>query len=413
MLFFLIVGMSGSTRFKHVQSHLVSKNKILVGLGCQFFLLPFVAFIVVSSIPMSDIYKTMVLVVSTSPGGSYSNWLCSLYNADMPLSIAMTTVSTLASSFMMPLNMYFYSNLVFDESVSQFMDWAVFTLSLGLVIAGICLGTAVSYSLDKHLEQAKASDAAANNESKRRRSDDMVDIRVAPADLASAHDAASSADHACDAAPSPPTLATARTAAARKFGSTIRGIMSAFGNVCGISLIIFSAMMGQRKAPIWDREPSFFLGTACVFLFALVLPLYLTRFFHLSHPERITVAIEASYQNVGLATSLALNMYNTDDEITEAVGIPLVYGFWEMSFLTIFCLLAWKANWTYCPANASFWEMISGDFQDRNRVAAMSISHVEFVSEREEDSEEVVGAESENDRNNNSETMPASPARGV
>jgi len=102
--------------------------------------------------------------------------------------------------------------------------------------------------------------------------------------------------------------------------ATIRATLGLFGNVCGIALIIFSAMMGQRNAPVWDREASFFTSTLAVFFSALLLPLYITRFFYLTRPERVTIAIEASYQNVGLATSLALNMYSDDADIEKAIG---------------------------------------------------------------------------------------------
>ena len=45
----------------------------------------------------------MLMVVVSSPGGAYSNWWCSLFNADLALSITATTCSTVLSVGLLPL----------------------------------------------------------------------------------------------------------------------------------------------------------------------------------------------------------------------------------------------------------------------------------------------------------------------
>jgi len=187
LLFFLIAGMSGSTRFKHVRSHVASKTKILAGLFCQFICLPLLAYLVIlladhlhslnSGPGLPVIYKVMILVVSTSPGGSYSNFICSVFNADMPLSIAMTTASTLAAAVMMPLNLFVYAHFTFGSSISEYMAWDVFFYSLALVIAGIGVGGCISWRLDVAIEEAD------KREERRRRSsgsNTSAPVRVEP-----------------------------------------------------------------------------------------------------------------------------------------------------------------------------------------------------------------------------------------
>lgn len=51
--------------------------------------------------------------------GSYSNLWCSLFNADLALSVAMTTASTVVSALMLPLNLLFYLSLIYNESGAQ------------------------------------------------------------------------------------------------------------------------------------------------------------------------------------------------------------------------------------------------------------------------------------------------------
>ena len=53
-------------------------------------------------------------------GGSYSNLWCSLFNADLALSVAMTTVSTIMSLVMLPLNLLIYINLTYLGTAQNF-----------------------------------------------------------------------------------------------------------------------------------------------------------------------------------------------------------------------------------------------------------------------------------------------------
>ena len=94
-LFLLVFGLSASV---DVRQAWVERKRfgrgVVCGLLCQFVLLPFLGFCVVKIFDLGEVYGVTLLVVTSSPGGSYSNWWCSLLNADLALSVAMTTVST-------------------------------------------------------------------------------------------------------------------------------------------------------------------------------------------------------------------------------------------------------------------------------------------------------------------------------
>merc|ERR1711998_439165 len=83
-----------------------------------------------------------LLVVTSSPGGSYSNLWCSLFNADLALSVAMTTVSTVLSMGFLPLNLYVWITVVYQDSVS--VPWNKLFVPLGVVIAAILGGLIIS-----------------------------------------------------------------------------------------------------------------------------------------------------------------------------------------------------------------------------------------------------------------------------
>jgi len=107
LLFLLVFGMAAAVDIDSFKTRLKQKAGILVGLVCQFILLPFIGFCTVAlfgtSVPKE--VGTILLVVTSSPGGSYSNWWCSLFNTDLALSVAMTTASTFFSIGMLPLNL--------------------------------------------------------------------------------------------------------------------------------------------------------------------------------------------------------------------------------------------------------------------------------------------------------------------
>ena len=49
-----------------------------------------------------------------------------------------------------------------------------------------------------------------------------------------------------------------------------------------------------------------------------------------------TVAVECCYQNVGIATSLALTMFQGND-LNQAMGVPFFYGMVEAVFVGFYC----------------------------------------------------------------------------
>jgi predicted Na+-dependent transporter len=74
LLFFLVFGMSATVDVACLKTQIRNRKAILTGMALQFVLLPFLGFITVKIIPMSQPMGLTLLVVTSSPGGSYSNW---------------------------------------------------------------------------------------------------------------------------------------------------------------------------------------------------------------------------------------------------------------------------------------------------------------------------------------------------
>jgi len=90
---------------------LKSPKPVIIGIFAQFFLIPFVTFILVSVInPLPSIALGMIMVASC-PGGNISNFMSKLAGGNTALSISLTAFASLAALVMTPLNFAIYGNL--------------------------------------------------------------------------------------------------------------------------------------------------------------------------------------------------------------------------------------------------------------------------------------------------------------
>ena len=324
LLFALVFGMSATVDIDCLKEQAGNYRAILTGIFCQFLILPFLGFVVVKTLQLPAEQGITLLVVTSSPGGSYSNWWCSLFNASLALSVTMTAISTILSVFMLPANLLLYTQLCYHADVLGNLDWTALFTALVIVMTAITLGLLCSAKI-----HSRRFNKAANH----------------------------------------------------------------LGNISGFALIVFSATMtntGDADTKIWSRDWSFYVGTAMPCFFGLLLAVAVASAFRLDPPERVTVAIEACYQNVGIATSLALTMFE-GNQLNDAMGVPFFYGVVEALFVGIFCLGAWKAGWTKAPADAPIWRVLFTSYE----VVALEESDVNQIEVDVSDSNETTQSSEE------------------
>jgi predicted Na+-dependent transporter len=150
LLFFLVFGMSATVDIGCLLAQIKNRKAILTALFLQFVVLPFLGFVVVKSLSMSPAMGITLLVITSSPGGSYSNWWCSMFNADLALSVTMTAISTLLSTFMLPINLLIYARASYQADVVRTLDWVAIFISLAIVLSGIGLGLYASEKFNSH-----------------------------------------------------------------------------------------------------------------------------------------------------------------------------------------------------------------------------------------------------------------------
>ena len=225
-----------------------------------------------------------------------------MFNADLALSVTMTAISTLLSTIMLPLNLLVYTSFSYDADVVSSLDWMSLFIALGVVIGAIGLGLMASAKVHSHRFNRMAN--------------------------------------AC-------------------------------GNVSGIALVVFSATLsnsgaedleGEAAPKIWSHDWIFYVGVALPCVLGLVISNILTSFCKLRKPERVTVSVECCYQNVGIATSVALTMFEGADR-SEAMAVPLYYGIVEAVVVGLYCVVSWKIGWTKAPASAKLWEVLFRSYE--------------------------------------------------
>lgn len=74
LLFCLVYGMSATVDIRSLIEQLKNTNALLTGAFLQFVVLPLLGFLVVKFLKMESAIGITILVITSSPGGSFSNW---------------------------------------------------------------------------------------------------------------------------------------------------------------------------------------------------------------------------------------------------------------------------------------------------------------------------------------------------
>jgi len=305
LLFALVFCMSATVDFKNLIAALSNRDALMAGLFLQFFVLPFLGFCVVKSLDMPTAMGISLLVVTSSPGGSYSNWWCSMFNADLALSVTMTAISTLVSVVMLPVNLLLYTKTSFDADVVSQLDWGSLFISIAVVTSAIGLGlftSAYIQSFTFNLFANKVGNFAG-------------------------------------------------------IGLVIFSVLVSTTSGSDEEVIAESSIPASN-----NKDWKFYFGVAAPCVLALLISNIMTTLVKLEKPSRVTVSVESCYQNVGIGTSVALSMFKGED-LADAIAVPLYYGALEAVVLGIYCFWAWKAGWTKAPPNERFCTVISTSYE--------------------------------------------------
>ena len=111
-----------------------SPKDFSIGIICQLFLLPIVAYIIVLILKLPIEIALGLMIIAAAPGGVTSNVLTKFANGDVALSISLTAVGSLISIVSVPFIVFTSANLLGADIVSKNISMTGIALKMALVV---------------------------------------------------------------------------------------------------------------------------------------------------------------------------------------------------------------------------------------------------------------------------------------
>jgi len=108
---FIMFGVALDIKLEHFRDILLKPKSIIVGIISQFMLLPAVTFLFIILLNPTPTVALGMILISSCPGGNISNFMSAMAKGNIALSVSLTAVSTIAATFMTPLNFGLWGKL--------------------------------------------------------------------------------------------------------------------------------------------------------------------------------------------------------------------------------------------------------------------------------------------------------------
>lgn len=109
MMMVIMLGMGASLTFRDFLIAFKKPKGVLVGLFCQFGIMPFLGYLLAVSLGLPPALAVGLILISCMPGGTTSNIFSYFSKGALALSIMMTSVSTLVAVVAVPSLISFYT----------------------------------------------------------------------------------------------------------------------------------------------------------------------------------------------------------------------------------------------------------------------------------------------------------------
>ena len=103
MTFIIMIGMGATLRLADFKTAMTQPKALLVGMLCQFGLMPAIAFMLGQLFALPALFALSLLFIGATPGGTTSNLFTYLARGNVALSVTMTVCSTIMAVALMPL----------------------------------------------------------------------------------------------------------------------------------------------------------------------------------------------------------------------------------------------------------------------------------------------------------------------
>jgi BASS family bile acid:Na+ symporter len=139
MIFVIMLGMGATIHRTDILAALRRRRAFLVGMLCQFGLMPLIAFLLALAFQLPPAVALALIMLGATPGGTTSNLFSYWAKGDVTLSIAMTVASTLMAILLMPLAIAIYAT----EGLTGDVEIPLASIAVTLVL--VTLPAALGY----------------------------------------------------------------------------------------------------------------------------------------------------------------------------------------------------------------------------------------------------------------------------
>lgn len=310
-IFVQVFGYTLTCEFETIKYNLKNKRAILTGMVMQFLIMPFTGFLTVS-IFKNYLFKeqeTCILLITTCPGGNQSNFWNSIFNAELGLSLTMTSINSLLSLMMIPINIIIYTLAIYGskDSAVDALDWRALVTTILITIVAFVLGCFLCLKVSQ-----------------------------------------------------------------KENGPKIQRIFYRIGSIAALGLLViaFIGNISGGGVAFYDQPWYVIVAAIAPVLIGTFCALMVSRFIaKLPKPECVTIMIETAMQNLAIALTVSIQTY-ADDEVALANALSLVifYGIAQGLTSGIGCLILWKMGWTKAPKDEKFLVMIFKSYEIKENV---------------------------------------------
>eukprot|EP00457_Paulinella_chromatophora_P006483 gb/GEZN01006501.1/.p1 GENE.gb/GEZN01006501.1/~~gb/GEZN01006501.1/.p1 ORF type:complete len:502 (-),score=44.33 gb/GEZN01006501.1/:117-1622(-) len=282
----LMASLASSLDFLAFRRHMRSPLAVVIGMCCQFVLIPFVCFLtcVVTEIPLH--LAIGLQIICCCPGGINSNALTFCFGADLALSVAMTSCSSLLAVGMLPLNLFIYvtaltyvyppdKQLIGGSGIN--VDYQALVLTSCVLLSGLAVGLRANL--------------------------------------------------------------TKSTIVFRLLGT-----LATIGII--LMVIVTPIINSNSGQPVWMYPFPVWIATCIPPLIGYILGISISRYIgHLARPSCVAVGIETAFQNVLFATVIISASF-PKALAAEVLGVPLMYTCFCSLTVILLSLVMHHYGWT-------------------------------------------------------------------
>lgn len=136
LLQIIMFGMGTTMSLSDFGEVIKSPKAVFIGLACQFTIMPLVGVALVFFFKFPPEIAAGVILIGSSPSGLASNVMCYIGNANLALSITLTTVATLLAPFVTPLLMKGLGGQLIPIDLWEMM-WSIVKITILPIAAGL------------------------------------------------------------------------------------------------------------------------------------------------------------------------------------------------------------------------------------------------------------------------------------